>query len=151
MSPSDDASTLTTKRSSGSRSSRPRSWIAARCSPRARSRTSTPARRRRAAQYPPMPPAPMMPTFTGVSPLLLVHRRHLGRRLEHFHHFLDRDLELVVDPLRLLGRRVLDPHVRRNAEVLEVLAVVVRLRRIPRHDERARRANRSAVDEIVAP
>src|SRR5215831_3580062 len=135
MSISDDASTLSTKRSPGSRMSRPRSWIAARCSPRARSRTSTPARRRRPAQYPPMPPAPMMPTFTGGSPLLLVHRRHLGRRPEHLHHFLDRDLELVVDPLGLLGGRVLDPHVRRNAEVLEILAVIVRLRRVPRHNE----------------
>ena len=67
----------------------------------------------------------------------------LGRRvlilalLQHLHRFVDRGLQLAVDALQLVLRRVLDPHVRRHAVVLEVDAVVVRLR----SGRRSRRAS----------
>src|SRR6476620_11399214 len=72
---------------------------------------------------------------------LLLHRSHLWRALQHLHDLVNRHLELVVDLLGLLSRRIFNPHIRRHAIILEVKSVVVRLARIPTHYERTRRTD----------
>ena len=71
--------------------------------------------------------------------------------LEQPHHLVDSGLEFAVEPLQLVLGRVLRPHVRIHAVVLEVDAVVVRLRRVVGHHQRARGADAAAIDQAVAP
>src|SRR5688572_32384931 len=64
---------------------------------------------------------------------------------QHAERFVDGCLQLAVEAAQFVLRRVHGEHVRRDAEVLQVDAVIVRLRRIVRDDERAGRANAAAV------
>src|SRR5687767_10757998 len=69
---------------------------------------------------------------------------------QHAERFVDGGFQLAVEAAQLVFRRIDGEDVRRDAEVLQVDAVVVRLRRIVRDDERAGRADAAAIDQRVA-
>src|SRR5687767_7556940 len=68
---------------------------------------------------------------------------------QHAERFVDGGLQLAVEPAQLVFRCVDGEDVGRDPEVLQVDTMVVRLRRIIRDDERTRRADAAAVDELV--
>src|SRR5688572_32129856 len=69
---------------------------------------------------------------------------------QHLQCFIYGSLQLTIETAQLVFRCVDHEHVWCNTEVLEVDAEVVRLRRIVRHDERARRPNAAAIDQLIA-